>query len=678
MIDDRTPNLNLAKPSVGNTLLEDVTRLRSAFDTLDTVVSGKQEALGYTPLNATQKGANGGVCELTAEGFVPAVRLPSYVDDVVEFVNFAALPATGEVGKIYVLQTAYTVGGITSNQFRWSGSSYAPISASPGTTDAVTEGSVNLYHTAARARAAQLPATAVTPGLVKIGSGLTVTADGLIAVDASTSFTESLIPITSNGQTAFVVDGGYTAASVQVLLNGVELLRNDDFFATDGVNLTLAQGVNTADKLLVRSWKAFLNTGPVSFPAAPVNTAPANGITIPDATATFSGGSFLAPDGATHVATQVQFSTSAGFGTIALDTGALAAATSVSINLSTLTLNTTYFWRMRYQGSGGQWSVWSTPTSFAMPALLPSYILTPEATPAIGDPFEGGFYAGMIWQQVTQSSSSVVTGTGSKTFTVPDQSVTPMFYEGQMVEVRRRAEPGTKMAGTVALAAGTTLVVNVTSALGASGTFTDWSVMARFRIIVAPKAGGETSNKAIGNSTLALPAACQTLTEGMAATQAMRDAGTSTVYPAAHWARNLTINGRTDWYIPARDELEICFRNLKPTTNDNNTSNIRSQSVINYTNNGSYGGADTRTGLNDNSEPTGSAYTSINPGQTTVNVFKSGNSEVFTSDQYISSSEFSTSDNWTQFFVTASLGLQVPATKTTSSLRIRAVRRSII
>lgn len=56
-------------------------------------------------------------------GTVPASQLPSYVDDVLEYANFAALPGTGEAGKIYVtLDTNIT--------YRWSGSAYVEISAS--------------------------------------------------------------------------------------------------------------------------------------------------------------------------------------------------------------------------------------------------------------------------------------------------------------------------------------------------------------------------------------------------------------------------------------------------------------------------------------------------------------------------------------------------------------------
>jgi hypothetical protein len=78
-------------------------------------------------------------------GTVPSAQLPSYVDDVLEFANVASLPNTGETGKIYV---ALNTGRI----YRWSGSAYFEISTPPDNTDAVPEGSSNLYFTNARAR----------------------------------------------------------------------------------------------------------------------------------------------------------------------------------------------------------------------------------------------------------------------------------------------------------------------------------------------------------------------------------------------------------------------------------------------------------------------------------------------------------------------------------------------
>lgn len=57
------------------------------------------------------------------DGKVPASQLPSYVDDVLEYANTAAFPATGEAGKIYVAMD-------TNKVYRWSGSAYVEISAS--------------------------------------------------------------------------------------------------------------------------------------------------------------------------------------------------------------------------------------------------------------------------------------------------------------------------------------------------------------------------------------------------------------------------------------------------------------------------------------------------------------------------------------------------------------------
>ncbi len=72
---------------------------------------------------ASEKGANNGVATLGADGKVPSSQLPSFVDDVIEAANFAALPATGEAGKIYVTLD-------DNKTYRWGGSAYSEISAS--------------------------------------------------------------------------------------------------------------------------------------------------------------------------------------------------------------------------------------------------------------------------------------------------------------------------------------------------------------------------------------------------------------------------------------------------------------------------------------------------------------------------------------------------------------------
>jgi hypothetical protein len=77
-------------------------------------------------------------------GMIPSAILPAYVDDVLEYDELSELPTPGETGKIYVT--------LDSNKtYRWSGSAYVEMTGSPGTTDAVPEGTQNLYFTAERA-----------------------------------------------------------------------------------------------------------------------------------------------------------------------------------------------------------------------------------------------------------------------------------------------------------------------------------------------------------------------------------------------------------------------------------------------------------------------------------------------------------------------------------------------
>lgn len=68
-------------------------------------------------------GAVSGIAPLDANAKVPAVNLPSYVDDVEEYADLASFPVTGETGKIYV--------ALDNNKtYRWSGSTYVEISPS--------------------------------------------------------------------------------------------------------------------------------------------------------------------------------------------------------------------------------------------------------------------------------------------------------------------------------------------------------------------------------------------------------------------------------------------------------------------------------------------------------------------------------------------------------------------
>jgi len=99
------------------------TSLLAAINELVTSLAGKQNNLGFTPENVSNKGAANGYAPLDASAKVPAANLPSFVDDVEEYANYAGLPATGETGKIYVAKDTNVI-------YRWSGSGYVEISAS--------------------------------------------------------------------------------------------------------------------------------------------------------------------------------------------------------------------------------------------------------------------------------------------------------------------------------------------------------------------------------------------------------------------------------------------------------------------------------------------------------------------------------------------------------------------
>tara|TARA_B100001094_G_C18012717_1_gene710916 strand:- start:329 stop:970 length:642 start_codon:yes stop_codon:yes gene_type:complete len=82
-------------------------------------------------------------------------------------------------------------------------------------------------------------------------------------------------------------------------------------------------------------------------------------------------------------------------------------------------------------------------------------------------------------------------------------------------------------------------------------------------------------------------------------------------WQAGYYCSNLTIDGYSDWFLPARQELEIAYHNLKPTTDNNDTS---------------YGanGLSIPQRLSNN--------TASFPSQTSVTAFQEGNTEAFIAD----------------------------------------------
>ena len=193
-----------------------------------------------------------------------------------------------------------------------------------------------------------------------------------------------------------------------------------------------------------------------------------------------------------------------------------------------------------------------------------------------------------------------------------------------------------------------------------------------YALIVAPKASGQASSLK-WKDTNTTSGGCKSLNDGSANTAYLVANGNATTYPAAHFCNNLVINGYSDWYLPARDELEIAYRNLKPTTDANDTR-ARSKSDYVYTLIDDVSG-DTR-GVNRHSVPTGAAYTTTNPAQTSLAPFKQGGAESFYVDsdsRHRSSTENSSSGAWYQVFSGVFAGNQYGDNMTNSFL-VRAFR----
>jgi hypothetical protein len=169
--------------------------------------------------------------------------------------------------------------------------------------------------------------------------------------------------------------------------------------------------------------------------------------------------------------------------------------------------------------------------------------------------------------------------------------------------------------------------------------------VADYNLVIAPKSSGENSSKQWKTSNTST-AGTSSVIDGPTNSSNMNNAS----HPAAQFCEGLTIGTFSDWYMPALNELEVCYYNLKPTTTSNNTG----------------------SGTNTNAVPSrGSNYTAGTPAQTAATDFQTGNTEAFAALYYWSSTEFSATGAWRQNFAN---GVQDDGAKS-GSLYVRAVRR---
>lgn len=143
-------------------------------------------------------------------------------------------------------------------------------------------------------------------------------------------------------------------------------------------------------------------------------------------------------------------------------------------------------------------------------------------------------------------------------------------------------------------------------------------------IVIAPK---WTETHCIWKTNNSLTTGPCSRNDGLANTRAMDPSK----HPAAKYCLGLGVDGCNDYYLLSYNELEVCYRNLKPTPYENFTKEFKSfkppLTIV--------------PGVNRSSIPLGKAYSETNPKQTIVTAFCDGNTESFDSSWNWTSTEFS-------------------------------------
>ena len=174
-------------------------------------------------------------------------------------------------------------------------------------------------------------------------------------------------------------------------------------------------------------------------------------------------------------------------------------------------------------------------------------------------------------------------------------------------------------------------------------------------LVVGPNSSAVASKKWKNASTTTSGA--QSTIDGPSNTSVMTN---STTFPAGSYTLGLTVGGYSNWYMPAKYELNVIYYNLKPQTGANNT--------------GQNGSPD---GSNPYSVPARSAFTSGDPAQTSASAFQAGGAQAFNDNgltAYYWSSTEDTSYITTAFIGYFGNGAQYSFNKT-STYNVRAVRR---
>lgn len=230
-----------------------LTNITSGSTTGDAVEYDQMNTALGTKINSSEKGAASGVAPLGSDSKISSIYLPSYVDDILEYANLAAFPATGETGKIYIALD-------TLKGYRWGGTVYAEVSPSDvnsvngktgivtlNTDDIAESGTpTNKWFTDARAKAAAVADT-ISNGVLDVAPSQNAVYDALVnksdilhdhagTYEPANSNIQGHIGSTSNPHSVNKSQVGLSNVTNDAQVKKIASAVSDNFVAFDGVD----------------------------------------------------------------------------------------------------------------------------------------------------------------------------------------------------------------------------------------------------------------------------------------------------------------------------------------------------------------------------------------------------------------------------------------------------------
>ena len=449
---------------------------------------------------------------------------------------------------------------------------------------------------------------------------------------------------------------------------------------------------------------AVISALPISVTWRAVNRSPSDGDTGLTVTPTLEGAPYYPLYGVPQERREFQIIEQGGSFASPLYSGEEVPLDSTPLTshavATPLSTDKVYQWRYRDKNVEGEWAPWSLPTTFTTADTF-------VATPSVTSPLDGA--TDVPEQPVIEGSAfSVVNGsdthestsvrikddTGATVWELVESATLDnisvpegVLEEGERtytIEIRHHGATfgSSAWSDPVSITTSASFIPDFEAEIGApyGGGFVAGKIVSdydgqTYGLIVSDGSGDSvlagtgtmnwrTSRTSVTTTEGTPP---MTLADGRANHNAILALNSLSEFPAFKWIEDncnsgAGLNGHSDWYLPSRDELEIIYRNFKPTTQDNNDGTRTTSG---------FGGDGATFGTNANSLPEGAGYTLSDPAQTTDANFQAAGTDAFEAHYYWSSTEGSADTAWYQYFLNGGQSYNFKD----NSLRVRAVRR---